>query len=132
MASKVDHIGILVSNLNEATELYKNCFGVRIEKTETLPERGVKAAILSLGGGTNLELLEPFPGSNMAKVLENRGEGLHHIAFEVEDIDNELARLSARGIELIDKKAHPGLEGMVAFIHPKSIRGVLIELCQKA
>jgi methylmalonyl-CoA/ethylmalonyl-CoA epimerase len=131
MANKVDHVGILVSNLDQATKLYQDCFGVRVEKTETMPERGVRAAVLSLAEGTVLELLEPLPGSNMAKVLESRGEGLHHIAFEVDDVDKELGRLSARGIELIDKKARPGLEGMVAFIHPKSLRGVLIELCQK-
>jgi methylmalonyl-CoA/ethylmalonyl-CoA epimerase len=132
MASKVDHIGILVSNLDEAIRLYQDCFGVGIGKTETLPDRGVKTAVLSLGGGTNLELLEPLPGSNMAKVLENRGEGLHHIALEVGDINGELDHLSGGGIELIDRKARQGLEGMVAFIHPKSLRGVLIELCQKA
>jgi methylmalonyl-CoA/ethylmalonyl-CoA epimerase len=131
MAKKVDHIGILVSNLNEAIKLYKDCFGAEVGKMETLTERGVKAAILSLAQGANLELLEPLPGSNMANVLEKRGEGLHHITFEVDDVDKELSHLSKRGIELIDKKARPGFEGMVAFIHPKSIRGVLVELCQK-
>ena len=132
MARRVDHIGILVSNLNEAIELYEDCFSAEVDKIETLSERGVKAAILSLAQGANLELLEPLPGSNMAKVLEKRGEGLHHITFEVDDVDREIGRLSERGIELIDKKARPGLEGMVAFVHPKSLRGVLVELCQKA
>jgi methylmalonyl-CoA/ethylmalonyl-CoA epimerase len=131
MAKKVDHIGILVSNLDEAIKLYKDCFGVEVDKIETLSERGVKAAILSLDQGANLELLEPLPGSNMANVLEKRGEGLHHITFEVDDVDKELSRLSKRGIELIDKKSRPGLEGIVAFIHPKALRGVLVELCQK-
>ena len=131
MTKKVDHIGILVGNLDEAIKLYKDCFGAEVDKIETLPERGVKAAILSLGQGANLELLEPLAGSNMAKVLEKRGEGLHHITFEVDNVDKELSRLSERGIELVDKKSRPGLEGMVAFIHPKSLRGVLVELCQK-
>lgn len=131
MAKKVDHIGILVGNLDEAIKLYEDCFGAEVDKVETVPEQGVKAAILSLGQGANLELLEPLPGSNMAKVLEKRGEGLHHITFDVDNVDKELSRLSGRGIELIDKKSRPGLEGMVAFIHPKSIRGVLVELCQK-
>jgi methylmalonyl-CoA/ethylmalonyl-CoA epimerase len=131
MTRKVDHIGILVGNLDEAIKLYKDCFGTEVDKIETLPERGVKAAILSLGQGANLELLEPLPGSNMATVLEKRGEGLHHITFEVDNVDKELSRLSERGIELVDKKSRPGLEGMVAFIHPKSLRGVLVELCQK-
>ncbi len=131
MAKKVDHVGILVSNLNEAITLYQTCFAAKVEKIETLAERGVKAAILCLAEGTNLELIEPLPGSNIAQVLEKRGEGLHHITFEVDDIEQELSYLSQQGIELIDKKARPGLEGMVAFIHPKSLRGVLVELCQK-
>jgi len=131
MAKRVDHIGILVSNLDEAIRLYRDCFGAEVGKIETLPERGVKAAILSLGQGTNLELLEPLPGSNMAKVLEKRGEGLHHMTFEVDDVDKEISRLEERGMELIDKKARPGFEGLVAFIHPKSVRGVLVELCQR-
>lgn len=132
MAKRVDHIGILVSNVDEAIRLYKDCFDAKVDKIETLPERGVRAAILSLGQGANLELLEPLPDSNMAKVLEKRGEGLHHITFEVDNVDSELSHLSERGMELIDKKARPGFEGMVAFIHPKSLRGVLVELCQKA
>jgi methylmalonyl-CoA/ethylmalonyl-CoA epimerase len=132
MARKVDHIGILVSNIDEAIRLYQDCFGAEVSKIETLAERGVKAAILSLGQGTNLELLEPLPDSNMAKVLEKRGEGLHHMTFEVDDVDKEISRLAERGMELIDKKARPGFEGMVAFVHPKSVRGVLVELCQKA
>jgi methylmalonyl-CoA/ethylmalonyl-CoA epimerase len=131
MAKRVDHIGILVSNLDEAIRLYEDFFGAEVGKIETLPERGVKAAILSLGQGANLELLEPLPDSNMAKVMERRGEGLHHITFEVDNVDNELSYLSEKGVELIDKKARPGFEGMVAFIHPKSLRGVLVELCQK-
>jgi methylmalonyl-CoA/ethylmalonyl-CoA epimerase len=132
MAKKVDHIGILVSDIDQAIRLYQDCFGAEVDKIETLTERGVKAAILSLGQGTNLELLEPLPGSNMAKTMEKRGEGLHHITFEVDDVDKEIGRLSERGIQLIDKTAHPGFEGMVAFVHPKSVRGVLVELCQKA
>jgi methylmalonyl-CoA epimerase len=131
MANRVDHIGILVSNLDEAMQLYVDCFDAEVDKIENIPERGVKAAILSLREGANLELLEPLPDSNMAKVLEKRGEGLHHIAFEVDDVDRELGRLSGKGIDLIDKKSRPGLEGMVAFIHPKSLRGVLIELYQR-
>ena len=131
MAKKVDHIGILVSNLDEAVKLYEDCFGAEVDKVETISGQGVKAAILSLGQGAKLELLEPLPGSNMDKVLEKRGEGLHHITFEVGDVDNEISRLSEKGVDLIDKKSRPGLEGMVAFIHPKSLRGVLVEFCQK-
>ena len=130
MAKRIDHIGILVSNLDEAAKLYRDCFGLELEKLETIAEQGVKAAVLCLAQGTKLELLEPLPGSNMARVLEKRGEGLHHITFEVDDVGKELERISPR-VELIDKKPRRGLEGMVAFIHPKSLRGVLVELCQK-
>lgn len=131
MIKEVHHIGILVSNLDQATRLYQDCFGAEVGRTEILTERGVKAAVLSLAQGPKLELLEPLPDSNMAKILEKRGEGLHHITFEVDDVDKELSRLSELGVELIDKKSRRGLEGMVAFIHPKSLRGVLVELCQR-
>jgi methylmalonyl-CoA epimerase len=131
MVKEVHHIGILVSNLDEATRLYQDCFGAEVGRTEILTERGVKAAVLSLAQGPKLELLEPLPDSNMARILEKRGEGLHHITFEVDDVDKELSRLSELGVELIDKKSRRGLEGMVAFIHPKSLRGVLVELCQR-
>jgi len=131
MAKRVDHIGILVSNMDEALKLYEDCFGAELDGIETVPEQGVKTALLSLGQGAKLELLEPLPDSVMAKVLEKRGEGLHHISFEVDDVEQELGRLSERGVESIDKESRRGVEGMVAFIHPKSVRGVLVELCQK-
>lgn len=130
MAKRVDHVGILVSNLDEAIKLYEDCLGVVVDKIETVSEQGVRAAILSLAEGAKLELLEPLPGSNLARVLQKRGEGLHHITFEVDDVDKELSRLSEL-VELIDKKPRQGLEGLVAFLHPKSLRGVLIELCQR-
>jgi len=130
MAKRVDHVGILVSNLDEAIKLYEDCLGVVVDKIETVSEQGVRAAILSFAEGAKLELLEPLPGSNLARVLEKRGEGLHHITFEVDDVDKELSRLSEL-VELIDKKPRQGLEGLVAFLHPKSLRGVLIELCQR-
>lgn len=131
MANRIAHIAILVSNLDEAVRLYEDLFGTKLDMSKTVSEQGVKAAILSLADGAKLELLEPLPGSNMARMLEKRGEGLHHIAFEVDNVDKELDRLSEKGVELIDKKSRPGVEGMVAFIHPKSIRGVLTELCQE-
>ena len=131
MANRIAHIAILVSNLDEAVKLYEDLFGTKLDMSKTVSEQGVKAAILSLADGAKLELLEPLPGTNMARMLEKRGEGLHHIAFEVDNVDKELDRLSEKGVELIDKKSRPGVEGMVAFIHPKSIRGVLTELCQE-
>ena len=130
MIKGVNHIGILVRNLDETLQLYQNLFGAKPGKIETLPERGVKAVMVGIGGDTKLEILEPLPGSGMAKTLEKRGEGVQHICLEVDNIDQELVSLSKKGVELIDKKARSGLEGMVAFVHPKSTRGVLVELCQ--
>ena len=131
MIKKVDHIGILVSNMDEAVKLYRNLFNIEVSEVETVVEQGVKTVMADIGGATKLELLEPLPDSNMARTLEKRGEGVQHIALEVDDIEKELNRLSDAGVDLIDKKSRRGLEGMVAFIHPKSVRGVLFELCQK-
>ena len=131
MIKKVDHIGILVSNMDEAVKLYKGLLGAKVSEVETLTEQGVNVVMVDVGGATKLELLEPLPDSNMARTLEKRGEGVQHIALEVDDVEQELSRLSNMGVELIDKKSRRGLEGMVAFIHPKSVRGVLFELCQK-
>ena len=131
MIKGVDHIGILVRNLDEALQLYQDLFGAKSGKIETVAAQGVKTVMVDIGSSTKLEILEPLPESNIAKVLERRGEGLHHISLEVDDIDQELNSLASKGVELIDKKARRGLEGMVAFLHPKSLKGVLVELCQK-
>ncbi|MBN2186667.1 MAG: methylmalonyl-CoA epimerase [Dehalococcoidia bacterium] len=130
MVKGIAHIAVLVKNLDETLQLYQDLFGAKLGKTETLPEQGVKTAMVDLGGATKLEILEPLPGSNMAKVLEKRGEGIHHICLEVDNTDKELDSLAGKGVDLIDKKARRGVEGMVAFIHPKSLKGVLVELCQ--
>ena len=129
---KVDHIAIAVSNLDEALGLYDRLFDLRPEKVETVPQQRVKAAILLTGEGTQIELIQPTDSdSGVAKFLERRGEGIHHIAIEVEDIGKELKTLASKGVELIDKEPRLGLAGKVAFVHPKSTRGVLIELVQK-
>jgi len=132
MIKKIDHIAIAVKNLDEALQLYYDLFGVKPSKIETLPQQGVKAALLPMGEGTEIELLEPIdPQSGMAKFLENRGEGIHHICLEVDDVDRELLTLADKGVQLIDQKGRPGLAGTVGFLHPKSTKGVLIELAQK-
>jgi len=130
MVKGVNHIGILVRNLDETLQLYQDLFGAKPGKIETVAEQGVKSVMVDVGGTTKLEILEPIPGSGMAKTLEKRGEGLHHISFEVDNIDQALNSLASKGVELIDKKARRGLEGMIAFVHPKSTKGVLAELCQ--
>jgi methylmalonyl-CoA epimerase len=132
MIKKIDHIAIAVKNLDEALKLYEDLFDIKPSKIETLPQQGVKAALLPIGKGGEIELLEPTdPQSGIAKFLENRGEGIHHICLEVEDIDRELSTLADKGVQLIDKQGRPGLAGKVGFLHPKSTKGALIELAQK-
>ncbi len=132
MIKKIDHIAIAVENLDEALQLYYNLLGVKPSKIETIPQQGVKAALLPIGDGGEIELLEPIdPNGGVAKFLETRGEGIHHICMEVDDVDKELASLAQKGLQLIDKQGHPGLAGKVGFLHPKSTKGVLIELAQK-
>ena len=132
MIKKIDHIAIAVKNLDEALQLYNNLFGVRPSKIETLPQQGVKAALLPIGDGGEIELLEPIdPQGGVAKFLETRGEGIHHICLEVDNVDKELDELARKGLQLIDKQGRPGLAGKVGFLHPKSTKGVLIELAQK-
>jgi methylmalonyl-CoA epimerase len=132
MIKKIDHIAIAVKNLDEALQLYNKLFGARPSKIEIIPQQGVKAALLPMGQGSEIELLEPIdPQGGIAKFLENRGEGIHHICLEVEDVDRELDILANKGVQLIDKQGRPGLAGKVGFLHPKSTQGVLIELAQK-
>jgi methylmalonyl-CoA epimerase len=131
MVKGVLHIAVLVKSLDEALRIYQDLLGAKPGEIETVPEQGVKTVLVDVGGATKLEFLEPLPGSGMAKTLEKRGEGLHHISLEVDNINRELNSLVGKGVELIDKKARKGVEGMIAFIHPKSLKGVLIELCQK-
>lgn len=132
MIKKLDHVAIAVNNLDEALAAYEKLFGLKAEKIENVPDQGVKAALLPIGEGSEIELIQPVNNeSGVAKFLEKKGEGIHHIALEVENVDQELKSLSAQGVTLIDKEPRSGLAGRIAFLHPKSTRGVLIELCQK-
>ncbi len=132
MIKKIDHIAIAVKNLDEALLLYDRLFGIKPSRIEIIPQQGVKAALLPMGQGSEIELLEPIDQQGgIAKFLENRGEGIHHICLEVDDVDRELSTLAERGVQLIDKQGRPGLAGKVGFLHPKSTKGVLIELAQK-
>ena len=130
MVKGIAHIGLLVKSIDETAKIYVDLFGATLDEVKTVTDQGVKAGMLSFPAGPNLELLEPLPDTRIAVTLEKRGEGLHHICFEVDEIDPELASLANKGVELIDKKARRGVDGMVAFIHPKSLKGVLAELCQ--
>jgi methylmalonyl-CoA/ethylmalonyl-CoA epimerase len=125
----LDHIGIAVKSL-DAAKIYE-ALGLEIEHVEVVETQGVKTAFLS-AGDSNLELLEPTgPDSTVAKFIEKRGEGLHHLCFRVDDIDAHLARLKAQGYRLINETAVPGAHGCrVAFLHPAAGNGVLIELSE--
>jgi len=131
MPVQISHIGIAVKDLDEAVRVYTEALGIKLEEVQQAPESGMAAAMLSTGNAS-LELLAPIgTGGIIAKFLESRGEGVHHIAIEVDDIIETLKTLSAKGIRLIDEKPREGIEGKVAFIHPKSMNGVLIELVEK-
>jgi methylmalonyl-CoA/ethylmalonyl-CoA epimerase len=132
MINKVHHVAVVVKNLDEALELYNNLFGIKPSKIETIQQQGVKVALLPMTEGGEIELLEPIDSqSGVAKFLETRGEGVHHICFEVKNVDEALCELANKGAKLLDKQGRPGLAGKVGFIHPKSTKGMLIELAQK-
>jgi methylmalonyl-CoA/ethylmalonyl-CoA epimerase len=129
----VDHVGVAVKNLDEAIALYRDVLGFRLEGVHVLTERKVRVAFFSTGGETHIELLEPIGSdSPVAKFLESRGEGIQHIAVRVDDIEKALAELKSKGVMLVDETPRLGAEGTrIAFVHPKSTRGVLLELVMK-
>jgi lactoylglutathione lyase/methylmalonyl-CoA/ethylmalonyl-CoA epimerase len=131
MIKRIDHIAIAVNSIDEVAAIFDKLFGLKPGHIETIPEQGVKAALIPIGD-TEIELLEPIdPQGGVAKFVERRGEGIHHICLEVDDVDKELSSLAAKGIALIDKQGRKGLAGKIGFLHPKSAKGVLIELAQK-
>lgn len=131
--SHIEHLGIAVTSIEEALPYYENVLGLKCYNIETVEDQKVKTAFLK-AGDTKIELLEPTsPESTIAKFIEKRGEGIHHLAFAVEDgVANALAEAEGKGIRLIDKVPRLGAEGLhIAFLHPKSTIGVLTELCEK-
>jgi methylmalonyl-CoA/ethylmalonyl-CoA epimerase len=130
MSTRLDHIGIAVKSL-DAARIYES-LGLRVEHTEIVESQKVKTAFLSVGDA-NLELLEPTsPDSAIAKFIEKRGEGIHHICLRVDDLESHLARLKAEGYRLVNEAPVPGAHGCrVAFLHPSAGNGVLIELSEK-
>ncbi len=127
----LDHIGIAVKSLDSA-KIYE-ALGLTVDHVETVTTQGVKTAFLS-AGDSNIELLEPIgPESTVAKFIEKRGEGIHHICFRVDDIEAHLSRLKSLGYRLINESPVPGAHGCrVAFLHPAAGNGVLIELSEKS
>ncbi len=128
---KVEHIGIAVKNLKESNALFTKLFNKAPYKQEAVESEGVTTSFFQMGE-SKIELLEATtPESAIAKFLEKKGEGMHHIAFEVANIEAEMRRLSAEGFQLLSEKPKKGADNkLVCFLHPKTTNGVLIELCQ--
>lgn len=132
MVKKVDHLGIAVKDLAGVIPIYRDALGLELEKMEEVPTEKVRTAFF-VAGETHIELLESTdPEGPIAKAIEKRGEGIHHIAFEVADIRAAMAQARANGLQLLSEEPRPGAGGtLVVFAHPKTTRGVLIELVQK-
>ena len=128
---KVDHIGIAVKDLQDTLNLYKKILDNSEVQIDEVPTEKVRVAIIPLGD-TRIELLEPLSDeSAIAKFIKEKGEGVHHIAVAVEDIKASIGKLSAEGLRVLYPEPRPGSHGkMITFVHPKSTRGVLLELCQ--
>jgi methylmalonyl-CoA/ethylmalonyl-CoA epimerase len=125
----IHHLGVAVEDLDNALETYERLFGAELERRETVPDLGIEAAGV-LVGDSRVELLASLGEETpVGKFLSNRGPGMHHVAYEVVDLPEELARLKSEGAELIDDQPRPGLYGLeVAFVHPDAVHGVLSEL----
>ncbi|HET9224794.1 MAG TPA: methylmalonyl-CoA epimerase [Roseiflexaceae bacterium] len=131
MLTAVDHIGFVVRDIEVAVAFYSRTFGVSEWEHIEMPERHMRAAVTSVGD-TLLELVAPTSNqASFAKFLEERGPGMHHVGYRVDNIADALAQMKASGVQLIDEVARPGLHNtLVAFLHPRSTQGVLIELVQ--
>ena len=129
---KIDHLGIAVKSIDEALKFYRDILGLSVCGTEIVEDQGVEVAMLPIGE-SRVELLQPLgENSPVARFMEKRGPGIHHICIEVEDIAAQLAEMKAAGAQLIDEQPRRGAGGhLIAFVHPKSTSGVLIELVQK-
>lgn len=127
---KIDHIGIAVKSIEKSKKFYED-LGLTVEKIEEVEEQGVKVAFFNISQ-SKIELLETTKEGSISRFIEKRGEGIHHIAIEVEDIEKKVDELLSKGYEMVDKTIKIGAEGKkIAFVHPKSSSGVLIELTEK-
>ena len=134
MPKRIDHVAIIVRNIEQALVFYRDTLGIAPSEIKEVPTEQVRIAFLPMGGpgGSEIELIEPTrPDSSLAKFLEKRGEGLHHICLEVENIDAALADMQEKGTPVLDKQPRIAAEGRAIFIHPKAAHGVLLELIEK-
>jgi methylmalonyl-CoA/ethylmalonyl-CoA epimerase len=127
---RLDHVGVVVHSIDDALSTYRDLLGMVLLERKNVPEHGVEVAFLD-GGNSTVELLAPTdPESGTARFLAARGEGTHHVCFQVADIRAALADLAAQGVRLIDETPRQGIHGLVAFIHPKATHGLMIELLE--
>jgi methylmalonyl-CoA/ethylmalonyl-CoA epimerase len=133
MFELIDHVGVAVEDLDAAVALYEETLAMPLAHRETISEQGVEAALLDVGD-CHVELLRPLgPDTAVGRFLAKRGQGLHHVAYRVDDIDATLARLKDEGVELIDAEPRTGIrQSRVAFVHPRATRGVLTEIVEPA
>jgi methylmalonyl-CoA/ethylmalonyl-CoA epimerase len=131
-ATHIEHIGIAVRNLEESISYYENILGLKCYAIEEVPDQKVKTAFFKIGE-TKIELLESTsPDGPIAKFIEKKGPGMHHMAFAVEGVNDALQELKTKGIKLIDETSRKGAEGLnIAFLHPGTTQGVLTEFCEK-
>ncbi len=131
MITKIDHVGIVVRNIDETLKIFSNMFGFRMVESVTDPRQEFRS-VLVFAGDAALELIEPIsPKGNIAKFLEQRGQSIHHLSLSVDNIEQELESLQAKGIRLVNKEPQSLPSAQVAFIHPHSTGGILIELIQR-
>ncbi len=134
MVKRIDHVAIVVRSIDEALGFYRDLLGIQPSAVKTVSTEGVRIAFLPAGGpnGSEIELIEPLdPTNGVARFLERRGEGLHHICLEVSNIEAALAELKARGALVLDDAPRPTAEGRGIFLHPKGTHGVLLELVER-
>ncbi|WET00953.1 methylmalonyl-CoA epimerase [Flavobacterium sp. YJ01] len=132
MVNKIEHIGIAVKNMDDANVLFEKMLGVPSYKMEAVESEGVLTSFFQTGNNKIELLVATNPESPIAKFLEKKGEGIHHIAFDVDDIESEISRLKSEGFVLINEVPKKGADNkLVVFLHPKNTNGVLVELCQE-
>jgi methylmalonyl-CoA epimerase len=134
MPKRIDHVAIIVRNIEQALSFYRDTLGLEPSEIKEVPTEQVRIAFLPMGGpgGSEIELIEPTTtDSSLTKYLERRGEGLHHICLEVEDIDAALEEMKEKGAVVLDKQPRVAAEGRAIFLHPKGTNGVLLELLEK-
>ena len=131
MVRKLDHVGIVVRDLDESIPVYESILGVKPVSVREVPTQNVRAAFFEAGNGVMVELIEPtVTDSGVARFLEKRGPGIHHICFEVDEVDEELRDMTEKGITPVEPQGRIDITGKIGFLHPKATRGVLIELAQ--